>query len=63
MLEMKVKYKINIGYPQAVRKGNIIVDEEEIEGMTEDEKEAYISEMVWEDASQYVDTSWEIEEE
>lgn len=59
---MKVKYQVSIGFPQAVKKGSIVIDDEDIEGMSEEEKEALISELVWEDAVQYVNTSWEIEE-
>ena len=59
---MKVKYTVSIGFLQTVRRGTIVIDENDLEGMTEKEREAYIDEVVWEDACQYVETSWEADE-
>ncbi|SFE11210.1 hypothetical protein SAMN04487969_101115 [Paenibacillus algorifonticola] len=59
---MKVKWTMSNGYPGAIQSGTIEIAEEELEGLSDDERESYIGEAVWEDAVQYVDTSWEIEE-
>lgn len=47
----KIEWKMGIGYGNAVRRGTIEVDDD----ATEDQ----IDEQVWEDAVQWVDTSWD----
>ena len=51
---------MNIGYPRAIRSGELDIDDDVLEDMTVEEKENYISECVWEAAIFYVDTDWEI---
>jgi hypothetical protein len=60
---MIINWKLSIGYPTATRRGHVEVQEEDVVGMTEDEKEKYIDELVWDDAIQVVETSWEVGED
>lgn len=59
---MKVKYQYSIPVAGAIISGCMEIDESEIEGMSEEEKENYISDMVWEDIIQNIAWGWEIEE-
>lgn len=52
---MIVKWEMSIGFPGAIQNGEVEIDESEIKGMTESEKETYIQKEIWEDAMQYVD--------
>lgn len=58
---MIVKWKMDIGYSNAIRSGEIEFDDEELEEMTKDEQDEYISECVGQAAYNYVDINWEIE--
>jgi hypothetical protein len=52
---MIIEWEMSIGYPTAKRTGEIEIDDEELEGMSEEERETFIHEAIWEDAVQYVD--------
>ena len=52
---MIVKWEMSIGYPGACQQGEIKIDDADLEGKTESEKEAIIGEAIWDDAVQYVD--------
>lgn len=60
---MKIKWTMGIGISNARQSGEFEIDDEELEGKTPNEIDELISEIVWEDAIQYVDTGWEIIEE
>lgn len=59
---VRVKWEMSIGYPMAKKNGEVEIPDEELEGKTEEEKDEIISEAVWEDAIQYVETYWEVVE-
>ncbi|MEV2294890.1 hypothetical protein ABNB59_16275 [Paenibacillus larvae] len=56
---MKIKYKLSIGYPGAVREDIILVEDEELEGLTPEEAADRIYDIVSEHAQDYISLSWE----
>lgn len=52
---MIIKWEMSIGFPSAKQRGEAEIEESELAGMTEEEREEYINEAIWEDAMQYVD--------
>lgn len=59
---MKIKARLGIGFCGADRKTEINIDDEEIEGMTEEEQNEYINDTVQAWADNYIDIGWEREE-
>ena len=59
-MTMKIEWKMSIGYPTAQRAGTIEIEDQEVEGKTDGEIESYIDERVFDDALQYVDTTWSV---
>jgi len=57
---MKIKVNLNIGYSNANREDIIEIPDIEFEGMSEVEKEDYISDYVEEWSNNYIDLGWEI---
>ena len=55
---MKIKATLSIGFCQAIRKTEIEINDEELEGMTEDEKNEYIQETVNAWADNYIEINW-----
>ena len=55
---MKVKAYLCIGYANADRDETVEIDDEELEDMTEDEKNAFISECVQDWADEYIEVGW-----
>lgn len=52
---MIIEWEMSIGYPTAKRTGEIEIDDEELEGMSDEERQELIGTLIWEDAMQYVD--------
>lgn len=61
-MEIRIKAELSIGYSTAKRTTVIEIDDAELEGMTEDEKEDYINEEVQNWAENYIETWWNVEE-
>jgi hypothetical protein len=59
---MLIKVSLSIGFPMAKIKDEIEINDKELEGKSEQEKENYINEIVDDWANNYIETSWEIEE-
>lgn len=57
---MKIKYELSIGFPNAVKRGELEIDDEELELLGVEARDQLISERVWEDAIQHVSTDWEV---
>ncbi|ARF70727.1 hypothetical protein B7C51_24965 (plasmid) [Paenibacillus larvae subsp. pulvifaciens] len=55
---MKVKYKLSIGYPAACREDEIEIDDKELEGLTPEETEERIYDIVNESAQDFISLSW-----
>lgn len=60
---MKIKYRLSIGYPGAVREDEVEIDDEELEGLTPEEAEGRICEIVEEYVQDFISLSWEEVEE
>lgn len=60
---MKFKVTLSIGFPGARHEDTLEIEESELEGMSEEEREKYINEAAWEWAYNYIDVWWEKEEE
>lgn len=58
---MKIKVSLSIGYSGG-HKDEIEIDDEELEGMSDEEKNKYIEEIVIGWANNYIDIGWEIKE-
>ncbi|ARF67241.1 hypothetical protein B7C51_04530 [Paenibacillus larvae subsp. pulvifaciens] len=56
---MKIRYRLSIGYPGAVREDEIEFDDEELEGLSEEEAAERIYDIVNEHAQDYISLSWE----
>ena len=52
---MIVHWEMSIGYPTAKRSGEVEIDDEELQGLSEEEQQKVIDEAIWEDAVQYVE--------
>jgi hypothetical protein len=57
---MKVKVILSIGYPSADHRDVIEIPDEELEGLTESEREDVINENVREWADNYIEIDWDI---
>ncbi|QBX06406.1 hypothetical protein API480_55 [Paenibacillus phage vB_PlaP_API480] len=55
---MKVKYKLSIGYPAACREDVIEIEDEELEGLSEEEAADRIFDIVNESAQDFISLSW-----
>lgn len=56
---MKIKYKLSIGYPGAVREDVIEIDDEDLEGLTSEKIERIIDDIVLGEAlDKYISISW-----
>ena len=55
---MKVKYKLSIGYPTACREDVIEIEDEELEGLSEEEAADRIFDIVNESAQDFISLSW-----
>ncbi|AUS03950.1 hypothetical protein Norbert_57 [Paenibacillus phage Norbert] len=60
---MKIKYRLSIGYPGAVREDEVEIDDEELEGLTPEEAEDRICDIVNEHVQDFISLSWEEVEE
>ncbi|QHZ50010.1 hypothetical protein ERICV_05111 [Paenibacillus phage phiERICV] len=56
---MKIRYTLSIGYPTAVRREAIEIDEKELEGLEEEEIQDKLYEIVYEYAQEFIDLYWE----
>ncbi|MEV2907582.1 hypothetical protein ABNF65_02785 [Paenibacillus larvae] len=56
---MKIKYRLSIGYPGAVREDEIEIDDKELEGLNEEEAADRIYDIANEHAQDYISLSWE----
>jgi trans-2-enoyl-CoA reductase len=56
---MKIKVVLTIGYPTADREDILEIDDSELEGMTQDEKEKHLQECTEEWANEYIDYWYE----
>lgn len=52
---MIVTWKMSIGYSTACREGQVEIDDEDLSGLSDDERKRLIYDAIWEDALQYVD--------
>ncbi|MNW47815.1 hypothetical protein D3C74_251590 [compost metagenome] len=52
---MKVDWKLSIGFPHAFHTGTILINDRELEVLTEEQREEKIQSIVWEEVSEYVD--------
>jgi hypothetical protein len=59
---MKIKATLGIGFCKADRETEIDIDDDELEGMTEEEQNEYINETVQTWADNYIDIGWEKED-
>jgi hypothetical protein len=59
---MKIKATLSIGFCTANRKTEIEIDDEELEDLSEEEKDKVINEYVQNWAENYIETYWEIKE-
>jgi hypothetical protein len=57
-VELKVAVEVNIGFPQAVQRFNIDINDSELEDLDENEKHEYIDDLAREQAEQVVDVNW-----
>ncbi|MEV3587131.1 hypothetical protein ABNE08_20275 [Paenibacillus larvae] len=55
---MKIRYTLSIGYPGACQEDEIEIDDKELEGLTPEEAEGRICEIVEEYALGYISLSW-----
>ncbi|MDT2261385.1 hypothetical protein P7H06_20425 [Paenibacillus larvae] len=55
---MKIKYKLSIGYPAACREDVIEIEDEELEGLSEEEAADRIFDIVNESAQDFISLSW-----
>jgi hypothetical protein len=60
---MKIRVSLSIGYPSAKRETVLEIDDEVLEGITEEEQEKIINEYIEEWMWNYIDTGYEIIEE
>jgi len=58
---MKVKAYLSIGYSNADQEETIDIDDSEIEGMTEKERDEYINEVVQCWADNYIEVGWNLD--
>lgn len=56
---MKIQAKLSIGYPGAMQEDEIEIDDEELEGLTQEEREKVIEGFVEEWANQHIEYWWE----
>ncbi|WP_096761213.1 DUF7167 family protein [Paenibacillus larvae] len=55
---MKIKYKLSIGYPTACREDVIEIEDEELEGLSEEAAADKIFDIVNESAQDFISLSW-----
>ena len=55
---MKIKYKLSIGYPAACREDVIEIEDEELEGLSEEAAADKIFDIVNESAQDFISLSW-----
>ena len=59
---MKIIWGVETGMLGSERGGEIEIDDDRVEGMTEKEKDKYISDCVWAEVENYVNWYWRVEE-
>lgn len=56
-----VSYSFSIGYVGAVREGEFEIERDEWDGLTTQQREDMIDEMLSEEISNYLDSGWNVE--
>jgi len=56
---MKIKVHLSIGYPTAYQEDEIEIHDEELEGLSQKEREELLNSYLQEWADNYIETRWE----